>query len=209
MNYYIDKINWDDSLELSEEKYGVNLIQGTIRDLHEDGNDKVTAREWISFEIWLCKKLIEENKRELEKYKPFYKKSIRELTLLKKYFNKYLIIEDTAEEREKKEEFFFYLLNEENISNVRTEVYLRRTEKVIDNFLEYQKNKLNKIERKNTKIKAICKNSIKYILKDKENKYDFSYYTQHLMSINNIEIGKNTAEPKERFNKVKDLLRLN
>lgn len=210
-NYFFNKIEWDSTVVLSDTKHRINLFRKN-RDSLDSANEEFTAKEWIAFEIYLCKKLVENNKYLVKTKKDELLKSIKELKKTIKVFDDYIITND--DERERKDDFFFFSVNYKNLTKDFTK-NIQKTKIIIEDFLKYQEMQIEELKQEQTTIKAICRNSIKYILqKEKEaimrinQKFNFLTITNSLMSINDIKISKNIPNPNQTFNLTKKLIRL-
>ncbi len=202
-SYFVNTIKWDYTLNLSDKTYHINLFNNK-RETTGNKHEFFTAKEWIGFEIYLCKKLVEENERLIKKEKKKLEKQIRETKRVNCYFNKYIMLDDTQEQREKNEDFFFYAIRipVDDFLN-----HIKKTKFIIEDYLNYLNKRLQSFEKETTKLKAICRESIKYILK-KEKIKNFAIYADHIMDMNNIPISKNIPKPEEVFNKTNKIVRL-
>jgi hypothetical protein len=209
-NYFFNKIEWDSTVVLSDTKHRINLFRKN-RDSLDSANEEFTAKEWIAFEIYLCKKLVENNEYLVKTKKDELLKSTKELKKTIKVFDDYIITND--DERERKDDFFFFSVNYKNLTKDFTK-NIQKTKIIIEDFLKYQEMQIKELGNKQTIIKAICRNSIKYILqKEKETimkinpKFNFLVITNDLMNINNIGVSKNIPNPEQKFNRTSNMVR--
>ena len=176
------KIVWDDTLQLSDNKYLSSEISTIQKDKFIDGKFeelKLTAQEWIIYEIEKCKRELEKNKKEI-KLKEKLEKDLKELELLEKYFNKHIknidilglhtIGDDTRNQT-----------LDENFTDMKN---------LINDKIKKKKQEIDNIQKLQTDIKRICLENIKLILQ-KENIKQFTEYADTLLRINDITLGKN------------------
>lgn len=176
------KIEWDDTLQLSNNKYLSSEISTIQKDKFIDGKFeelKLTAKEWIIYEIKKCKKELEKNKKEI-KLKAESEEDLKELVLLKKYFNKHITNFDI---------FGLHSIGEDKKNQDLDENFID-IKNLINEKVEEKKQKIDNIQKLQTDIKRICLENIKLILQ-KENVKKFSEYADTLLKINDITLGKN------------------
>ncbi|MGJ0311327.1 hypothetical protein [Aliarcobacter cryaerophilus] len=176
------KIEWDDTLQLSNNKYLSSEISTIQKDKFIDGKFeelKLTAKEWIIYEIEKCKKELEKNKKEI-KLKAESEKDLKELVLLKKYFNKHITNIDI---------FGLHSIGEDKKNQDLDENFID-IKNLINEKVEKKKQKIDNIQKLQTDIKRISLENIKLILQ-KENVKKFSEYADTLLKINDITLGKN------------------
>lgn len=176
------KIAWDDTLQLSDNKYLSSEISTIQKDKFIDGKFeelKLTAKEWIIYEIEKCKRELEKNKKEI-KLKEQSKKDLKELELLKMYFNKHITDIDILG---------LYIIGDDTRNQTLDEDFTYMKNLIYEKVKE-KKQEIDNIQNLQTDIKRICLENIKLILQ-KENIKQFSEYADTLIRINDITLGKN------------------
>ncbi len=178
-------INWDTTIYLSDKKYSsseistttkgvLNIEKGIIEDL------KLTAKEWIIYELKKCKEALESNKAKISSKKEIQKK-LRELKLLNRYFGKHITTFDIV--------FSIHEIGDENYNKSIDNAY-NEIKELIKTKQKKQEDILNNIENEQTAIKRICLENIKLILQ-KENVANYLNMADTLLRMNDIILGKN------------------
>ena len=176
------KISWDETLQLSNKKYLSREISTCQKDEFVNGKFEelnLTAKEWIKYEIDNCKREFEKNKKEI-KAKKNLEKHLKELGLLKEYFNKHIT---------DREILGLHIIGNEDYNKSLDNNY-NEIKNLINQQVEKKEEQINNIQKLETHIKKICLENIKLILQ-KENIKKFSEYADTLLMINDIILGKN------------------
>lgn len=176
------KIEWDDTLQLSDKKYLSSEISTIQKDKFVDGTFQelnLTAKEWIMYEIEKCKRELVKNKIEI-KLKEELKKDLKELVLLKKYFNKYITDIDILGLHRIGDDTRNQTLDE-NFTDMKN---------LINQKVKNKEQEIDSIQKLQTDIKRICFENIKLILQK-----DFEY--QKILQ------GNKKAEIKTLQNEIK------